>query len=109
MSQPANTNDNDHISIFRIIVFMTLFGMLGFIVTFALGVVISAVTGLTASGMLINGQVLAQFGYTNASKGVTAQGLSYLNIANAILYILSLAGAGFGMAGGYFWAKHEKH
>lgn len=104
MSQPA---PKKHGGMLRALIWgVALAAILGLAFYF-LTLAIAAVLGYSAGGLVLSGELLKQFGYTNASHIIVAQGLNDYYQATSIPYIGALIGAGAGFAIGYFKGKAE--
>ena len=105
MSQPAPSNsehDKESKGWLWMFAYGALFGIIAFVIGFALGALMS----FSAGGEFIASQVLQQFGYTNASHAVNAAASLDLYAAMRLPLILALVAAGVGMVFGYFKGKN---
>lgn len=92
---------------YRAIIWAAGLGALAAVLMYFLSLGISALLGYSAGGEMLAGQLLGQFGYTNASKIITAGGLQAFYQAQVVPYILTLLGFTIGAIVGYFKGKKE--
>lgn len=92
---------------FRAYLWAMILSAFGGIVGYIVGDVLSALLATSGSGLLIASQVLHAFGFSNASYGIQAQGLTYLYQSQVFPYIFAIAGMGVGFGIGYFKGKDE--